>query len=144
MKFRKEINPNLTETEIFVKTYDEKIFDRIVKKFDENLTVKTTDGLRVLKRSEVIYVESLRNYLEIYTDNEFLTVRLPLYKMKELLGADFVQVARSYLINFERLKSVEADLVNGMVARVERFKVPISQSYLKNIYKKIEEKEVEM
>lgn len=74
----------------------------------------------------------------MHTKNDEYTLRLPLYKMNESLGFDFIQVSRFYLINFKHLTSVEADLVNGMIARVSDLKIPISRNYIKNLYEWME------
>ncbi|MCL2113093.1 MAG: LytTR family transcriptional regulator [Streptococcaceae bacterium] len=139
MKIFKKIDPHLGETEITVKTWSEEEYKKVFQVFDNRIKLETKDGLRIVKRSELIYVEALRNYLDLHTEKETLTVRLPLYKLKRLLGSDFIQVSRSYLINFQLLTSVEADVFNGMIARVSGLKVPVSQGYLKEIYKRMEE-----
>lgn len=141
MKIFKKIDPNCGETELTVRTYSELEYQKIADKFDDRLRLDTTEGLRLVKRSELVYVEAMKNYLELHAQTgESYTVRSPLYKMKESLGSDFIQLSRSYLINFDKLTAVEADLVNGMVARVAGLKIPISRSYLKEIYRKLEEK----
>lgn len=139
MKIKKEIDSQLTETEITVKTWSETEYQKVFEKFDDRLKLNTTEGLCFINRSDLIYVEALRNYLELHATDTMFKIRSPLYKMKEVLGSDFIQVSRSYIINFQMLTSVEADIINGMIARVNGFKVPISRNYLKNIDKRIEE-----
>lgn len=139
MKILKKIDPMCGETELTIRTWSEAEYQKIVRQFDNRINLETNKGLQVLKKSEILYVESLRNYLECHTATEHYTVRSPLYKMKNMLGDDFIQVSRSYLINFAHLTSVETDFINGMVARVGGKKVPISRNYLQEIYRKLEE-----
>ena len=142
MKFFKSINPQLAETEIHVKTYDEMAFDAVKSRFERLIKLETTEGLRMIKGSEIIYVESLRNYQEIHlADLSVLRVRSPLYRLKLQLGAEFAQVARSYLINIQLLTRVENDLVNGLVARVSGHKIPISQRFLPELNEKLDTQE---
>ncbi|MCT4433139.1 LytTR family DNA-binding domain-containing protein [Lactococcus cremoris] len=138
MKIIKKIVPNITQTEIIIKTRSEIEYNKIIQNFDQRIPLNTTDGLRLVEKKDIIYVESFKNYSKLHTKNDEYTLRLPLYKMNESLGFDFIQVSRFYLINFKHLTSVEADLVNGMIARVSDLKIPISRNYIKNLYEWME------
>ena len=139
MKIIKKIDPDKKQTTLTIATWNEREAEKIIQCFDDRVRINTTKGIRLMKRSDVIYVEALRNYLKIHTTDHIDTLRLPLYKIKEILGEDFIQVSRSYLINYNYLTAVEADFVNGMVARVAGLKIPISRTYLKNLYDRMEE-----
>ncbi|MGM9885959.1 MULTISPECIES: LytTR family DNA-binding domain-containing protein [unclassified Lactococcus] len=138
MKLFKHIDSKLRETEITIAATNEVDFERYARLLANRIQVETVDGLKVIALSDLIYVEAERNYLYLHLNDDSLKVRSPLYKLKESLGADFIQVSRSYLINFKELTSVEADFVNGMVGRVGKFKIPISRAYLKNVYERME------
>lgn len=143
MKFHKKIDPSYTETEILVRTYSESIYEEIMSMLDNSIYLKSTSGAYRVKLGNIIYIGSNRNYLEVYAkENNTIKnfrVRLTLYKIKELLSDDFIQISRTYIINYNFLDSVEADLIHGMVARVMGFKIPISRIYLEEIYSKLEE-----
>ncbi|MCL2676401.1 MAG: LytTR family transcriptional regulator [Streptococcaceae bacterium] len=139
MKIKKEINVQLTETELLIRTFSEEEYEKIASQFDDKISIHTVEGIQMIKRTEIYYIESLRNYLEVHRAEQGFIVRMPLYKMEELLGQDFIRISRSYLINFKHLKAVETDLIYGMLARCGDFKVPLSRNYLKNLYKRMEE-----
>ena len=143
MKFQKTIDPSYTETEILVRTYSESIYEEIMNMLDNSIYLKSTSGAYKVKLRNIVYIESNKNYLEVYVKEKNtiknFRVRLTLYKIKELLSDDFIQISRTYIINYNFLDSVEADLIHGMVARVMGFKIPISRTYLGEIYSKLEE-----
>lgn len=70
--------------------------------------------MHIRSNSAILYIGSNRNYLEVYAkENNTIKnfrVRLTLYKIKELLSDDFIQISRTYIINYNFLDSVEADL----------------------------------
>jgi len=142
MKVRKHIDGGLGEVEILVNCRTEAEFQKIFSKLDDRLSLDTVDGLWRLSQAELVYLEVVGNYLELHTVTEQVyRIRSPLYKFLSKLSDDFIQISRSYVINFEQLNSVEADVINGLVARVglADLKVPISRTYLKNIKRKVAE-----
>ncbi|WP_460018049.1 LytTR family DNA-binding domain-containing protein [Lactovum odontotermitis] len=142
MKIEKRIDKSLKETVVLVHCRSDEEFQKIFSKLDdgERLSLDTVDGLRRISQAELIYIEVVGNYLELHLSesDKLYRLRSPLYKFMANLSDDFIQVSRSYVINFTQLNSVEADLINGMVVRVgaANVKIPISRAYLKNIYAK--------
>ncbi|MDR2977822.1 MAG: LytTR family transcriptional regulator [Streptococcaceae bacterium] len=141
MKIEKRIDRTLTEIEVLVNCRNDEEFQKIFSKLDNRLSLDTVDGIRRISEAELVYIEVVGNYLELHTSERLFRLRSPLYKFMDKLSSDFLQISRSYVINFEKLNSVETDLVLGMVARVgsKNVKIPISRTYLKSLKKKVGE-----
>lgn len=143
MKIRKEIDLKLKETEITIRTWSDEEYQKLLNKLDQRIPFNTTEGLILINPSELFYIEAVGNYVELHSLNQSFLVRSPLYKISDLLQHYFIQVSRSYLINFEQLSSIENDFIHGLVARVGKYKIPISRSGLKAINNRISEEENE-
>ena len=63
-----------------------------------------------LSVDQVLYLESLENYVKVVTDSRTYVTRLTLKQGEEILP-DFVRISRSHLINPQRLDSTSPDQV---------------------------------
>ncbi|GBG97028.1 LytTR family DNA-binding domain-containing protein [Lactococcus termiticola] len=141
MKLFKEIIPGLKEPEVLIRACREEDYQQIAQRLSDKVEIETTKGIKRLNKPDIIYVEALKNYVELHTTSDSIQVRMPLYKMKEKLGEDFIQVSRSYLINFQGLSALEVDLVQGLVARVSGLKIPVTRSFVANLEARIEKEQ---
>lgn len=78
--------------------------------------VKTTEERNrflKIKFEEVIAVESVKNYIKIYTTQEEIMTYLTLKEVKERLDEsnDFIQIHRSFIISKNHIEKVEGSLV---------------------------------
>lgn len=100
--------------------------------------VKTTEERnRFLKIrfEEVIAVESVKNYIKIYTVNEEIITYLTLKEVKERLDEtnDFIQIHRSFIISKNHIEKVEGSLVklpNNMLIPIGTFYKDAFYDYL--------------
>lgn len=137
MRVIKKIDASLKQTTVIVSTFSEESYLAVKKLLDKKLSINTTTGIRLVYEVEIIYIESVRNYVEVHTESDILTVRMPLYKFQERLSNDFVKSSRSYLINFNKLSSLENDISLGVIAKVGKYKIPVSQTGLENLNSRI-------
>lgn len=82
-----------------------------------------------------IYIEGLKDYIRIYTDEESIMV---LETMKEILDklppTQFIRIHRSYILSINRIKEIEGNsikLKNGV-------ELPIGETYKNTVKKLIE------
>jgi DNA-binding LytR/AlgR family response regulator len=62
--------------------------------------------------SDIIYIESLHEYVRIHLSNESFTIYHSLKGLLDLLPGDqFIQIHRSYIINFSRITVIEGNTV---------------------------------
>lgn len=77
-----------------------------------------------LKFSEILFIEAKGDYIDVKTEKETYRVHNTLKKIKEKLPEDiFLQIHRSYLINFTKIIDIEDNSV-----LIEKNVIPISRS----------------
>ena len=74
-----------------------------------------------LSYHEIIYLESLENYIRVHTKARPIIVRMPLKQAEQILPrTSFVRISRSHIVNVSHIQTLgdEALTING-----ERFKI---------------------
>jgi len=87
-----------------------------VQENEEYLFVKNkSEDLKMVKvrYSDVIAIESLANYIKIYTNDSNIVTHLKLKEAREIFGnrAGFMQLHRSFLISGEHINSIEGNVL---------------------------------
>jgi len=91
---------------------------------EEDLYINIDRRLIKLKLAEIQIIEAKGDYIEIKTDNELYRVHNTLKKIKEKLPEKtFLQIHRSYIINFTKIIDIEDNSV-----LIEKSVIPISRS----------------
>lgn len=99
---------------------------------EESATTDTGDDLYInidrrlikLKFSEIMVIEAKGDYIDIKTENEDYRVHTTLKKIKDKLPEKlFLQIHRSYIINFTKIVDIEDNSV-----LIEKSVIPISRS----------------
>lgn len=103
----------------------------------QELTIQKGQEISKILISEIVYIESEGNYLNIYLRDEELRIRDTLSNIeKELAGKEFFRCHKGYLINgksVSKLRTSEVELKYGDHLKV----IPIGRSYEKEIRRKI-------
>jgi two-component system LytT family response regulator len=74
----------------------------------ERLAVKTSGRVIFVKLSEVDYIESAHNYVELHVEKQSHLLRETLNSIEARLPADkFVRISRSVIVNIERVKELQ-------------------------------------
>jgi DNA-binding LytR/AlgR family response regulator len=89
---------------------------RAVQKSGEYLFVKNkSEDLKMVKvrYSDIIAIESLANYIRIYTTDLNIVTHLKLKEAREIFGkrAGFMQLHRSFLISGEHITSIDGNIL---------------------------------
>ncbi len=91
-----------------------------------SITVKTHNGICVVKYIDIVYIEVLHKQITIHTTSGSVTSRASLRQYIEILPtANFVMVHKSYLVNMNHISRIDATqllLTGGEV-------VPLSRNY---------------
>lgn len=91
---------------------------------DEDLYINIDRRLIKLKLNEIMVIEAKGDYIDIKTEKEDYRVHTTLKKIKEKLPEQlFLQIHRSYIINFTKIIDIEDNSV-----LIEKNVVPISRS----------------
>ena len=76
---------------------------------------------------EIVYIEGMKNYVSIHTDNEQITTLLNMKDLEERLPAkQFMRVHKSYLVSLDKIRAVDGNqiLLKGLKAYV-----PLGDTY---------------
>lgn len=78
---------------------------------------------------EILYIESLKEYIRIYTVNKTILTKFPLGQIEELLAKNnFLRIHRSYIIARNRIDAFTASEVE-----VNGKQIPIGRSYKESV-----------
>ncbi len=120
-RFLKTIN------KITQKVYQQK---GIQKEEDHNndsfIFLKVDKKLVKIKFEDILYIESLKDYIKVFTTIENYLVHKSLTSItEELPDNNFIRIHRSYTIAIDKVKSIEGNLVEIGVTRI-----PIGRKYV--------------
>lgn len=75
------------------------------------LLVKTKNRSRMLKQSEIIFIENRANKVEIHTTKEVMETYYTMHKLEGELGSSFYRCHRGYLVNMEHITEYSNDMI---------------------------------
>ncbi|WP_330746432.1 LytR/AlgR family response regulator transcription factor [Chryseobacterium sp. CP-77] len=74
---------------------------------------------------DIIYIESLREYINIHTKTETLTFKMPISKIEETLNPKmFTRIHKSYIISRSKIEVKSANII-----QVNGKKLPVGRTY---------------
>lgn len=93
--------------------------------FPDWIFVRSEKRIEKIALKEILFIESLGNYVNIYTDNKKVLAYLTLKGLEGQLPApDFLKVHQSFLVNCSRIEAIE-----GNTIRMKEKTIPISRNY---------------
>jgi len=97
------------------------------EKAEDHFFIKVDSKFEKIFYSEVLFIEAMQNYIKIVTVNaNYLTLLSMKALLKELPSSQFLQVHKSYIINIDKIKTID-----GNQLLIDESKIPISRG-LKN------------
>ena len=85
----------------------------------DHFFVKCDNKLERVLYDELIYIEAMANYVTLYTTNKKMVVYLTIKGIQEKLPAEkFLQVHKSYIINTDKITSIEGNMLNLGITRI--------------------------
>jgi DNA-binding LytR/AlgR family response regulator len=122
-RFLKTIN------KITQKVYQQKgIHKEEVNNNDSYIFLKVDKKLIKIKFEDILYIESLKDYIKVFTTSEDYLVHKSLTSItEELPGNNFIRIHRSYTLAIDKVKSVEGNLVEIGASRI-----PIGRKYIQH------------
>ena len=99
----------------------------------DKIFVKGKSEMIALDVKDILYAEAFDNYTKIFTDKQQHIISHTLKQVEEKLSAKFfVRVHRSYLVNFEKVTSInESNICLGLI------KIPLAQSFRMELMERI-------
>jgi DNA-binding LytR/AlgR family response regulator len=92
---------------------------------DKTIVLKHGYEQLVLNENDIIYIKSERNYIDIYTKKEKITLRLSLENfLLEHTNQNYIRVHRSYIVNKNNITKVTSKSIF-----IETLEIPISRGF---------------
>ena len=113
------------------------IHQEIVSEVKENSIFVRSDRKMVKVRfNEIRYVESLSDYVKIYTDKETVVTRETISNIESKLPSNkFLRTHRSYIVSMPKIDSFTNEFLE-----LDKKAIPISRSYKENVLQKLTRK----
>lgn len=84
--------------------------------------------------SDILYIESLRDYLQIHTSNTIITTRETISNVEARLPIDsFIRIHRSFIVSIKHIESYTSEFIE-----INKKALPISRSYKSVVIGKLE------
>lgn len=106
-----------------------KVYDQLISSqtpvVQDYLFVKTSLKLEKIRFNDMRFIEGVENYVAIYTsDGKIITHTTLRTILQKLPPEQFVQVHKSYLVNIDKIDSIEGNLLG-----IGKNKIPLSRTY---------------
>lgn len=99
---------------------------------DAHFFVKSSGQQHRINFNEILYIESIKDYVNIRTISEEYIVLDTLKSMENQLSEKFVRIHKSFIINLDKIKSIGAKKL--LLSEQE---IPIGDSYRANLLEKL-------
>lgn len=97
---------------------------------EEYIFVKSDKQLKKVVLKDILFVESMENYVTIHTDSGKAIVYTTLKQMADSLPDNyFLQVHRSYIVNLYRVKAIE-----GNMLQINNHKIPVARNQREQVF----------
>ncbi|WP_338877515.1 LytTR family DNA-binding domain-containing protein (plasmid) [Spirosoma sp. SC4-14] len=105
---------------------------------DDYFYVQTARRLQKVYFHDIIWIESERNYVTIFTIAEVLTVHRPISKVEEQLPKNlFSRVHKSFIVANQRVDFVEKDQI-GLRRAEGTIRIPLGPQFKKTFIKSLD------
>lgn len=85
--------------------------------------------------SEIIYAESLKDYIQIHTHEKTIVTKDKIGDFEKKLPKNFLRIHRSYIVNMDKITAYTA-----LDIEVDALEIPIGASYKKEVHKALNTK----
>ncbi|MBD0332560.1 MAG: response regulator transcription factor [Chitinophagaceae bacterium] len=100
---------------------------------NDHFFIKANNKIEKISKGEILFVESLQNYVKIYTEKQTYLTLLTLKALEENLDeTTFFKVHKSFIVNIEKVESIDGDEIN-----IGPHKIPISRTHKEEVYNRI-------
>lgn len=97
------------------------------------LFVRSEHKLVKIDLKEIEYIEGLGDYIKIYAGGSPVLTQMSMKSIEEKLpSTDFFRVHRSYIVSFNKIDFIQKNLLS-----IKGKKIPISENYRDQLFKKI-------
>ena len=117
------------------KVYNELIL-RYADKENKFLFVRTEYRIEKIDLSKILYIQGMKDYLQIVSENKKIMTLQSFKNMLEFLPKkDFVRVHNSYIISIDKIVSIERNRI-----KIGEKLIPITDSYKEGFFRLLTDK----
>ncbi|MFA6083901.1 LytR/AlgR family response regulator transcription factor [Mucilaginibacter sp.] len=93
---------------------------------DDHIFIKVKDELIRVSLNEILYVESLKDYIKVFTKDGEMTIALSTMKaMEERLPQDcFMRIHRSFIVALDKI-----DAIQHYTVKIGKTTIPVTEQY---------------
>jgi len=100
---------------------------------DEYFYIKSDNSIVKIRLDEILFAEALQNYVAIHTTEKKMLSYITFSQVEKQLPADrFIKVHKSYIVAFDKIKSVEGNIIN-----IAQHQIPVSRGMKDEVMQKI-------
>ena len=104
--------------------------------FSSGLFVRSERRIEKIELKDILYIESMGNYVNIYTETKKIIAYLTMKGLESQLPPnDFIKIHQSFLVSFSRISAIEGNSV-----KVRDKLLPISRNYRDAVMQSIEQR----
>lgn len=104
------------------------LIDLSTKNESLSITVKSNRESIPIQLDKITHIESLADYVKIYTNENVTITKEKISKLQEELPTHFIRIHRSYLVNKKFIDSFSKEKV-----KINGTEMPISRTYKKEV-----------
>ena len=92
--------------------------------------------MRKVAFADIVYVEGLKNYVSIYTEQERIITLLNIKDLQERLpAAQFMRVHKSYIVSLDKIKALDGNLI---LFRDGKTTAPLGDTYRRGFFEALQ------
>ena len=123
----------------FLKSVDKVYNDLVTKREGDNhdyIFVKTEYRIEKIELKDILYIQGMKDYLQIHTNDKKIMTLQTFKKLIEILPkTDFIRVHNSYIVSVSRIESIEKNRI-----KIGDDLIPISDGYKDKFYELLKER----
>jgi two-component system, LytTR family, response regulator len=121
---------NKAQERLMLKTPDNSLSTEKTKNY---LLVKSEHKIHKIKLADIIFIQSMREYVAYHTpEGRMLSLNSLKYLEEELPSDQFIRIHKSYIVSIDKIKTLEGNLVH-----IGKEKLPIGAMYKDAVLAKV-------
>ena len=117
----------ITMNKVYQKVYSGNAPSDLSIQQEQHIFLKVSKKLIKVNLNDILYIESLKDYIKVITTlGDFVVHKSLTAITEELPPSNFIRVHRSYAISINKIKAVEGNLIE-----IANRRIPIGRNYVK-------------
>ncbi|MBC8155779.1 MAG: LytTR family transcriptional regulator [Bacteroidetes bacterium] len=106
----------------------------------QHIFVKLRGKRQKIYLEEIIWIESERNYVSIFTKTDQITILMPIGTLEQFMPPElFIRVHKSFIVALQKVDYTQKDQI-GLMRNSEVKMIPLSRQFRKHFINVVEQK----